>query len=260
MRPVPFVDWQAFELLPGAEAEIHNQIQDIIFEVDPKDQVSEPPIINDILITLPDSAMRVYDEMRQAFHVELEEKGIEAWNSGGRALKLLQIANGAVYLDRTGRWAEIHDVKLQVLDEVLEEASGNPVLVAYSFIHDFERIKAKFPFCKGIKDKNIINQWNDGGVRLLALHPAAGGHGLNLQFGGHQLLWFGLPASRNLEHYQQCNARLVGRHGQTRQVYIHRVLARNTLDLVVRKQLSTKKITQEGLLKAIYEAHGEQKS
>ena len=254
MRPIPHVDYQAFELLPGAEEKIQEKIQDIIFEVDPKDYVNEAPIINDIKIKLPKSARKIYDSMLKEFYTELEQHGIEALNTSARAIKLLQIANGAVYDDERNV-IEIHDAKLQALEEVVEEAAGNPVLIAYSFIHDVNRIKRRFPQTKTLDDKDAIERWNNKEIKMLALHPASAGHGLNLQFGGNILCWFGLPATRNLEHYQQTNARLVGRHGQEKQVYIHRLLAGNTIDFIVRATLENKNIQQQKLIEMIYAIH-----
>ena len=257
MRPIPHVDYNAWELLPGAEIEIHQLVQDAIYEVDPQALAGKPPLVNDIWVDLPDKARAVYQEIWRDFSTELKTGRVEALTASGRGLKLLQVAQGAVY-DETGDWHHVHDVKLQALDEILEEAAGNPVLVVYAYRHDLARLRERYRYLEVLDSRStsrsVVDRWNRGQLPLLAIHPALG-HGLNLQYGGHNLAWFGLPPSRNLEHYEQTNARLHGRHGQRAQVTIHRILARDTMDQVVVHALNRKRMTQEELITAIFEAH-----
>jgi len=159
----------------------------------------------------------------------------------------LQMANGAVYGDEK-RVCHIHDEKLGALEDLIESANGKPVLVAYWFKHDLERIKAKFPFVREIKTDADIKAWNSGDIPVGIIHPASAGHGLNLQTGGSTLIWFGLTWS--LELYQQTNARLY-RQGQKDTVIIHHIVTKGTIDEKVLKALAQKEKTQNSLIDAV---------
>lgn len=163
--------------------------------------------------------------------------------------KLLQMANGAVY-DDDQKVQEIHKAKIEALNEILEAAQGQPVLCFYSYKHDLTRLQEAFKEFKPRKLENDsdIRDWNDGKIKLLLAHPASAGHGLNLQAGGHIIVWFGLPWS--LELYEQANARLY-RQGQKQAVIIHRILAKNTVDEIVAVKLEKKGMTQSELLEAL---------
>lgn len=163
--------------------------------------------------------------------------------------KLLQMANGAVY-DSEGGVFRLHDKKLDALGEILEEAHGSPILVYYSYKHDAERILERFPQAKMLGGSEDITAWNEGKIPMLLCHPASAGHGLNLQEGGHIMVWFGLPWS--LELVQQAEARLY-RQGQEHPVIIHRILCERTLDEKVRAVLAGKDKTQRALLDALKE-------
>lgn len=161
--------------------------------------------------------------------------------------KLLQMANGAVYDENKGV-KEIHEAKLDALEDVLEAANGKPVLVFYTYQHDLDRIVARFPQARLLDTEQDIRDWNNGTIELMLAHPAAAGHGLNLQAGGHIIAWFGLPWS--LELYQQANARLY-RQGQTNRVVIHHLVAQGTIDEDVMVALRDKEHDQNALLKAV---------
>ena len=166
-----------------------------------------------------------------------------------------QLANGAIY-DDTKNIVEFHDRKLDALEDIIESANGNPLLVAYWFKHDLERIRKRFDV-REIKTSKDIADWNEGKISVALIHPASAGHGLNLQSGGSTLVWFGLTWS--LELYQQTNARL-WRQGQTSgTVVIQHIIAKGTIDERVLKALSKKELTQNALIDAVKADLGENK-
>jgi SNF2 family DNA or RNA helicase len=166
----------------------------------------------------------------------------------------LQLANGAAYIDEKQTWREVHDVKLQALESIVEETNGAPLLVAYHFKSDLERLQKAFPKGRVLDTSpDTINLWNKGKIPLLFAHPASAGHGLNLQDGGHHIVFF--SHWWNLEEYQQ----IIERIGPTRQmqaghkraVYIHNIIARDTMDEIVMERRDTKKEVQDLLLEAM---------
>lgn len=179
------------------------------------------------------------------------EQAKDAANAASLTGKLLQMSNGAVY-DENGKARIIHDHKLEALEDLIEAANGQPVLVAYWFKHDRQRImehlaKQKIPV-RDIKSSTDIKDWNAGKIPVALIHPASAGHGLNIQQGGHILIWFGLTWS--LELYQQTNARL-WRQGQTDVVTIHHIITKDTVDEDVMAALEQKDMTQEKLISAV---------
>ena len=203
------------------------------------------PVVNDILVTLPPKAQRIYKAMDDELMVELSKADVEAANALSKVGKCLQIASGSIYLDDTHRVVEeIHDEKIQALESVVEEASGAPILVAYQFVHEARRILARFPKAKLLtKDPKVIRDWNVGKIPMLVAHPASCGHGLNLQDGGNILVFFSLGF--NYEQYAQMCERIgptrQAQSGHPRTVFIHRIMARGTLDQSVAKALEKKK-------------------
>ena len=178
--------------------------------------------------------------------ISLEEEEIDAVNAAALSGKLLQMANGAVYTEEK-EIVNIHDRKLDALEDLIEGANGKPVLIAYWYNHDLQRIKERFKV-REIKTSQDIKDWNNGEIPVAVIHPASAGHGLNLQSGGSTLVWFGLTWS--LELYQQTNARL-HRQGQTETVVIHHIIAKNTIDEDVMKALRRKEKTQSDLIDAV---------
>jgi hypothetical protein len=176
---------------------------------------------------------------------------IDAANAASLSNKLLQMANGAVY-DENKEARTIHKHKLQMLEDLIEAANGQPVLIGYWFKHDRTRIIAHLTACgyapRDIKDSDDIAEWNAGKIAVALIHPASAGHGLNIQSGGHILIWFGLTWS--LELYQQTNARL-WRQGQQHTVTIHHIVTKDTVDEDVLKALASKDVTQEKLIAAV---------
>ena len=240
-------DWK---LLPGADKVIQSRISDICLSMSAEDYLELPELlVNDVRVPLPEKAMKAYKKMERDKVLEVLDQEISAFQAATLMGKLLQMANGAVY-DDNGGVTELHKAKLDALGELLESAQGQPVLCFYSYKHDLERIREAFKSYepRTLDSEKDIRDWNEGRIRLLLAHPASAGHGLNLQAGGHILVWFGLPWS--LELYQQANARL-HRQGQTERVIVHRILAEGTADDIVREKLERKGLTQDELLEKL---------
>ncbi|MGI6649879.1 MAG: SNF2-related protein [Bacillota bacterium] len=232
---------------PGAEEAIYRLISDITISMKNTDYLKLPELVmNEIPVWLADKEQKIYDTMKRDLVLSLEGREIDALNAASLSNKLLQMANGAVYAD-DGSVAKIHDRKLDALEDIIEAANGKPVLVAYWFKHDLERILNRFPAEK-LDSAASIRRWNDGEIPLAVIHPASAGHGLNLQAGGSTLIWFGLTWS--LELYQQTNARL-WRQGQKDTVVIHHLVAEGTIDERVIKALKNKDNTQAALIDAV---------
>ncbi len=178
-----------------------------------------------MFVTLSEKEWKVYSDFKEDMVANLGDEEIDAVNAAVLSGKLLQMANGAVY-DSENKAHVIHDKKLDALEDLIEGANGKPVLVAYWYKHDLERIKERFPV-RQIQSSKDIEDWNDGKIPIAVIHPASAGHGLNLQSGGSTLIWFGLTWS--LELYQQTNARLY-RQGQKDTVIVHHIITKNTID------------------------------
>lgn len=240
-------DW---DLRKGADKKIMKRIEDICISMKSEDYLELPEmLIRDVRVTLPEKSMELYQKMEREQVLQLDGEEVSAFQAATVMGKLLQMANGAVY-DDAGEPKKIHDEKLTALLDILEAAQGQPVLCFYSYRHDLDRIRKA---CKAYEPRTLetsqdIEDWNNGKIRLLLAHPASAGHGLNLQAGGHIIVWFGLPWS--LELYQQANARL-HRQGQTERVIVHRIIASGTVDEIVKKKLEKKGMTQEELLRAL---------
>ncbi|WP_288863352.1 DEAD/DEAH box helicase [uncultured Megasphaera sp.] len=231
----------------GAEEKIYKKIGDITIAMKATDYLPMPDrIINKINIPLSATEQKRYDTLKREMAVSVKGKEIDAVNAAALSNKLLQMASGAVYDDEK-RMIPIHDRKLDALEDVIEGANGKPVLVAYWYKHDLERIKKRFTV-QEIKTKEDIADWNARKIPVAVIHPAAAGHGLNLQSGGCTLVWFSLTWS--LELYEQTNARLY-RQGQKETVVIHHLLAKGTIDEDVMNALAHKNKTQAALIDAV---------
>lgn len=237
----------SYKPLPGAEDEIYRRISDITISMKNTDYLKMPEcVVNEIPVRLSDKEKKVFDTMKRDLVLSLEGQEIDAGNAASLSNKLMQMANGAVYAD-DGSVVNIHDHKLDALEDVIEAANGKPVLIAYWYKHDLERILQRFPAEK-LDSSDSIKRWNDGEIQLAVIHPASAGHGLNLQAGGSTLVWFGLTWS--LELYQQTNAWL-WRQGQKDTVVIHHIITRETIDEQVMKALRLKDKTQTALIDAV---------
>ncbi len=242
-------------IMPFAQAQIEAAVRDICLSLDIRDYMDvREPIVNTVYVDLPPKARQLYTEMEKKMYFQLGEHEVEAFGAAAKTMKCLQLANGAVYVgENTNQWEEIHDVKIQALDSIIEEAAGAPVLVAYHFKSDLLRLQRAFPEGRSLDaDPGTIQDWNQGRIPVLFAHPASAGHGLNLQDGGNILVFFG--HNWNLEEFMQ----IVERIGPTRQmqaghdrpVYIHHIVARDTVDEVVMARRDSKREVQDLLLEA----------
>lgn len=239
-----------FSYKPKTEAEekIYEKIEDICVSMRAKDYLNLPKRVNNIVpVYLDEVSREKYRKLEKDLLLPLIDTDIVANNAAALTNKLLQFANGAVY-DENGEVSIIHDEKLKALDDLIEAANGKPVLIFYSFKHDKERIKERYKSVRTLDTAEDIKKWNNGEIEILLVHPASAGHGLNLQAGGHIIIWFGL--SYSLELYMQANARL-DRQGQKETVIIHHLVAKDTIDEEVMKALENKEVGQEALLKAV---------
>jgi len=231
----------------GAKEEIYKLISDITISMKSEDYLDMPKcLINKVVVTLSEKERKMYDRLKADMVLTIGEEEIDAVNAAALSNKLLQMANGAVY-DENGQAILIHDRKLDALEDLIEGANGKPVLIAYWFKHDLERIKKRFKV-RELKESQDIADWNEEKIPVAVIHPASAGHGLNLQAGGSTLIWFGLTWS--LELYQQTNARL-WRQGQKHSVIIHHIVCSETIDENVILALGHKGKMQDELIKAV---------
>ncbi|KXA67539.1 DEAD/DEAH box helicase [Cutibacterium avidum] len=241
---------QVFTYKPreGAEDEIYDAIADMTLSMRTTDHLQLPPLtVTTTPVVLGAQERVVYEQLKADLVVDLDGQVVDAANTAALSGKLLQLASGAIY-DEHGETVEVHGAKLDALEDILEAANGQTVLVAYWYRHDRERIQRRFPDARELKTSADIAAWNRGDIPLGLIHPASAGHGLNLQAGGHLLVWFSLTWS--LELYQQTNARLY-RQGQADPVTITHLAATGTLDQAVLGALEAKDMTQAALIDAV---------
>ena len=256
-----------WKLKSGAKAEIDRKLTDLCLSMSKDDWLTLPPVIlNTVTVYMNDQERKTYGHLRDTQVLPLLAGRVSDMRDFDSAVvgttaatlsgKLLQLANGAAYDDH-GAVFRVHDRKLDALEDIRAESHGQPLLVFYSYQHDRDRILERFPDAVLMKDSGTIDRWNRGEIEMLLCHPASAGHGLNLQEGGHIIVWFGLPWS--LELYQQANARL-NRMGQGQSVIVHHIICAGTLDEKVLTVMEQKDATQRGLLEAlkgyVYEAKG----
>ncbi len=238
-----------WDMKDGAEKAIHEKIKDICISMEAKDYLDLPERINNnVYVKMDSKAKQLYEKLEKDLILQVEGEDITALTAATLTNKLLQMANGAVY-DTVGNSIHIHDGKLEALEEIVE-FNDEPILVFYNFKHDFERLKDYFEKLepRTLESSKDIKDWNDGKIKLLLAHPASVGHGLNIQAGGHIIVWFGLTWS--LELYLQANARL-DRQGQTKNVIVHHLITEGTVDEDVMKALEGKETGQAALLEAV---------
>lgn len=235
--------------LPDAEQRIYDRIADITVSMKALDHLKMPELLNiRAPACLSAEERKIYREMQKNLILDINGHEIDAKSAVGLSGKLAQMANGAIYTDEDG-YIEIHDRKLDVLEDLIESANGKPVLVAYWYRHDRDRIRKHFQEAREIKSSDDIHDWNEGKIPVALIHPASAGHGLNLQQGGNVLIWFGLTWS--LELYQQCNARLWRQGQQSETVTIYHIITRGTIDERVMDALASKDATQTALINAV---------
>lgn len=255
-KPTNMGSFQKWAPLAHAQAEIQARLADCSLTVDPRDWFDlREPIVNVVEVELPTAARARYRELERDMFTRLEQGGeVEALNAAALTSKCLQLANGAAYVDGTTTFEEVHDAKLQALESILEEAAGAPVLVAYHFKSDLARLQRAFPHGRQLDaDPETIKAWNAGRVPLLFAHPASAGHGLNLQHGGNTLVFFG--QWWDLEQHDQIVERIGPvrqlQAGYDRPVYLHYLVARDTVDSLVMARRSSKRAVQDILLEAL---------
>ncbi len=237
---------------PGAEEQIYERISDITISMKALDYLHMPEcVFVNHPVQMIDQERKLYNQLKTDLIIPTDDGDIDAANAASLSNKLLQMSNGAVY-DENKSARFIHDRKLEMLEDLIEAANGQPVLIAYWFKHDRTRIMKHLTSLgytpRDLKESKDIADWNSGSIPIALIHPASAGHGLNIQEGGHILIWFGLTWS--LELYQQTNARL-WRQGQTETVTIHHILTKDTVDEDVLAALASKDVTQEKLIAAV---------
>ncbi|MEN6350981.1 MAG: DEAD/DEAH box helicase [Syntrophomonas sp.] len=231
----------------NAEAEIYEKISDICVSMKSCDYISMPERIDNVVeVAMTSKQAALYNELEREMLLPFADGDIDAVNAAALSTKLLQMANGAVY-DENHAVKDIHNKKLDALEDLIEAANGKPVLIFYNYIHDKDRIIERFN-AKEIKTEDGIDSWNNKEIEIAVAHPASAGHGLNLQTGGSTIIWFGLTWS--LELYQQANAR-IHRQGQKETVVIHHIMTKGTIDELVMTALAQKEMGQEALIDAI---------
>ena len=245
-----------YEYIPMdyAECQIYDKIDDITISMKAVDYLDMPELISTKkVVHLTDKETDNYKRFKKDYVLsDLEDGEVTAANAASLSNKLVQMANGAVYSD-DHQVVSLHDQKLDTLEDIIEAANGEPVLVAYWFKHDLQRIEERLAKLKVqgtvLKTEQDIREWNKGNIRVGLLHPASAGHGLNLQKGGHHLVWFGLTWS--LELYQQTNARLWRQGQQAETVVIQHIVTEGTIDEEILKALENKDAQQSRLIEAV---------
>ena len=232
----------------GAEEKIYELIGDICISMKATDHLKMPELISSrIEVQMNPKEKKLYETLKRDMVLKLRDGEIDAVNAAALSGKLLQMANGAVY-DTEGRTLRIHDRKLDALADLIEAANGKPLLVAYWYKHDLERIQERFEV-RVIDSAQDIADWNAGKIPVALIHPASAGHGLNLQEGGSTVVWYGLTWS--LELYQQLNARLWRQGQQSKTVVVQHIVTIETHDEDVMRALERKDMGQAALIEAV---------
>lgn len=237
----------SYKIRPGADKQIYDLIKDITVSMKTTDYLDLPPLATTTInVHLNPKERTIYNQLRDDMVTTIGTATIDAGTAGTLSNKLQQLSSGAIYTDDGVRY--IHDQKLDALTDIVEQASGNTILVAYWFKHELERLEAKFPQGKELSTSQDMADWCEQKIPIGFIHPASAGHGLNLQSGGHIMVWLTTPWS--LELVEQTNARLF-RQGQTEPVSIIHIQTSDTIDADVAKALEKKDTTQTALINAV---------
>ena len=243
----------SYKPLPFAEESIYGKISDITISMKSTDHLKMPELVtSEYKVFLDDGEKQKYEDMKKELVLDIPDGEITASNAASLSNKLCQMENGAIY-DDDRLIHSIHERKLDALEDIIESANDKPLLIAYWFKHDFERIcerlkKAHIPFSK-LDTSDSIKKWNNGEIPVALIHPASAGHGLNLQDGGSTLVWFGLTWS--LELYQQTVARLWRQGQSSKTVIVQHIITESTIDERIMKALQNKDKTQAALIDAV---------
>ncbi len=237
-----------YTLKPGMGKAIQRKVKPYVLSFEAKDYLDIPETIyNDVRVRLPDALREKYETLEAEFVLETDGEDFAAFSEGAASMKLRQFCNGAVYTEDK-RVVDVHNLKLDALEDVLLGLAGQPLLLGYNFIHDFERIKKRFKFATHVDEKGALDRWKKGQVRLLCGHPASMGHGLNIAEGGCNTLWFG--ETFNFEHILQFEARLGGARGVGKQPVVHRILVEDSVEDRVAQARLVKGATMAELMRA----------
>jgi SNF2 family DNA or RNA helicase len=244
-----------------AQERIYDCIKDKCLRLSEEQYLALPDLINNnVYVDLPEKARKIYSQMELELWAEIDGVGVNAVSAAAASIKCRQIANGGLYMGDgdTRNAVSIHSAKTEAVEEIVEELNGQPVLIGYEFQHDLARLKAAFPKAEVIgggtspkETDRIVRLWNTGQLPILLGHPAAMGHGLNLQSSGGAIIWHSL--TWDLELYEQFVRRIYRQGNKAAKVVVHRVVAKNTIDMVVLKALTKKRGIQGALLNALRE-------
>ena len=238
-----------WNLRPGADQAIYDNIADITVSMRTTDYLQPPEATHQhITVQLPAKARKHIDTLKRDLVLDLDDDTIDAANAATLSLKLQQLAGGAIYNEAGDDYITIHDEKIQALTELVDQAAGNTMLVCYWFKHERDRILDAIPTARVLDTQQDFEDWNAGKIPVSLIHPASAGHGLNLQSGGHIMVWYTTPWS--LELYEQANARL-HRQGQTEPVSIIHIDTADSIDQTVHQALTRKDTTQQALITAV---------
>lgn len=238
-----------WNLRPGADQAIYDNIADITVSMRTTDYFQLPEATRQhITVQLPPKARKQVDTLKRDLVLDLDDDTIDAANAATLSLKLQQLAGGAIYNEAGDDYITVHDEKIQALTELVDQAQGNPMLVCYWFKHERDRILDAIPGARVLDTAKDFHDWNNGNIPVALIHPASAGHGLNLQAGGHIMVWYTTPWS--LELYEQANARL-HRQGQTEPVSIIHIDTADSIDQTVHQALTRKDTTQQALITAV---------
>lgn len=240
----------SYKLREGADQEIYDRISDITVSMKTTDYLQLPPLtVTDYPVTMSRAEVAKYEQLKKDMVLELGDGDtIDAPTAAALAGKLQQVSSGAIYTDAEGGYFELHGRKLDALEDIIEQANGEPVLIAYWFKHEVPRILQRFPNAVPLNTAEDFQRWNHGEIPVGLIHPASAGHGLNLQSGGHIMVWLTMPWS--LELYEQANARLY-RQGQDQPVTIVRIMCTDSVDQHIAQALEAKNTTQSALIDAV---------
>lgn len=239
-------DWRLKE---GAEEQIFERLKDICLSMKAADHLSMPECIyHDVPVVLEDVAMIHYRQIRDEQFAMIRDQGVTAQNAAAVTNKLLQVSGGAVY-DDEGGYVCTSKAKLDALNDVVSDLNGQQVLVYYQYKHELTRLLERFKTASVLEGPKQVEDWNAGRIPMLLAHPGSAGHGLNLQAGGHVIVWY--TPTWNLEHYQQANARLYRQGQQSETVMIYHLVAEGTMDGRVLRVLQGKASLQDELMQAV---------
>lgn len=238
-----------------AQDEMQRALKDICITIDAKDWFDlREPIITNIYVDLPAKARALYEDMEKRMFMELAGHEVEAFGAAARTIKCLQVACGFAYVGEAKDWVHIHDVKIEALEEIIEEAAGMPVLVAYHFKPDLARLLKAFPKGRALdQDPQTIRDWNAGKIPVMFAHPASAGHGLNLQDGGNILVYFGhwWNLEERMQIFERIGPTRQMQAGHDRAMFCYNIVARDTVDELVMERIATKRDVQDILLDAM---------